>query len=167
MTQRGASTWISHGVPNRSVTAPKPGDQPHLWVEVDEKAPAVRLIDAFAGTGPDLGKLTVHWSANDAFLKAQPVTLSYATSADGPWTPLATKLDNTGTFTVPPHEYFMMGDNRRNSDDSRADVGFVPEANLEGKAQMILFSWYPGASLWKPWTWVTKLRLSRFFKPLV
>jgi signal peptidase I len=78
-----------------------------------------------------------------------------------------TKLDNTATFTVPAHEYFMMGDNRRNSDDSRADVGFVPEANLEGKAQMILFSWYPGASLWKPWTWVTKLRPSRFFKPLV
>jgi signal peptidase I len=78
-----------------------------------------------------------------------------------------TKLDNTPVFTVPAHEYFMMGDNRRNSDDSRADVGFVPEANLEGKAQMILFSWYPGASLWKPWTWVTKLRPSRFFKPLV
>jgi signal peptidase I len=78
-----------------------------------------------------------------------------------------TKLDNTATFTVPPHEYFMMGDNRRNSDDSRADVGFVPEANLEGKAQMVLFSWYPGASLWKPWTWFTKLRPSRFFKPLV
>jgi signal peptidase I len=78
-----------------------------------------------------------------------------------------TKLDNTGTYTVPAHEYFMMGDNRRNSDDSRADVGFVPEANLEGKAQMILFSWYPGASLWKPWTWFTKLRPSRFFKPLV
>jgi signal peptidase I len=78
-----------------------------------------------------------------------------------------TKLDNTGVFTVPAHEYFMMGDNRRNSDDSRADVGFVPEANLEGKAEMVLFSWYPGASLWKPWTWVTKLRLSRFFKPLV
>lgn len=78
-----------------------------------------------------------------------------------------TKLDNTGTYTVPPHEYFMMGDNRRNSDDSRADVGFVPEANLEGKAEMVLFSWYPGASLWKPWTWFTKLRPSRFFKPLV
>jgi signal peptidase I len=77
-----------------------------------------------------------------------------------------TRLDNTGTYTVPAGYYFMMGDNRRNSDDSRADVGFVPAANLEGKAQMILFSWYPGASLWKPWTWVTKLRPSRFFTPL-
>ena len=77
-----------------------------------------------------------------------------------------TRLDNTGTYTVPAGYYFMMGDNRRNSDDSRADVGFVPEANLEGKAQMILFSWYPGASLWKPWTWFTKLRPSRFFMPL-
>ena len=77
-----------------------------------------------------------------------------------------TRLDNTGTYTVPAGYYFLMGDNRRNSDDSRADVGFVPEANLEGKAQMVLFSWHPGASIWKPWTWITKLRPSRFFTPL-
>jgi signal peptidase I len=77
------------------------------------------------------------------------------------------RLDNTPVFTVPPHNYFMMGDNRHNSDDSRADVGMVPEENLEGKAQMVLFSWHPGASLWKPWTWFTKVRFSRFFKPLV
>lgn len=79
-------------------------------------------------------------------------------------------LDNTPEFTVPAGHYFMMGDNRDNSVDSRVSpefgVGFVPEENIVGKAQMILFSWSPGASLFKPWTWFTKIRPSRFFTSL-
>ena len=79
-------------------------------------------------------------------------------------------LDNTGVYTVPPGYYFMMGDNRDNSIDSRVEqengVGLVPAENLVGKANIILFSWKPGASLWKPWTWFTHLRPSRFFHSL-
>jgi signal peptidase I len=79
-------------------------------------------------------------------------------------------VDNTNVFVVPEGHYFMMGDNRDNSLDSRfpmeVGVGFVPFENLEGPAQIVLLSWTPGASLFKPWTWVMNARPSRFFHML-
>jgi signal peptidase I len=80
------------------------------------------------------------------------------------------ELDDTPVYEVPQGYYFMMGDNRDNSIDSRVDqmngVGLVPDENLVGRAQIILFSWSPGASLWNPVSWFANLRPSRFFKPL-
>ena len=80
-------------------------------------------------------------------------------------------LDNTEVFTVPEGHYFMMGDNRDNSSDSRVPpeaggVGYVPAENLVGKAQIILLSWSPGASIFKPWTWVMNAQPGRFFNIL-
>jgi len=49
--------------------------------------------------------------------------------------------DDTGTYIVPPGHFFMMGDNRENSEDSRfRDVGFVPFENLIARAQLVFFS---------------------------
>ena len=69
--------------------------------------------------------------------------------------------DNTREFVVPDAHYFMMGDNRDNSLDSRFDVGYVPFENLVGKAQVIFFSVQDDVSPLEIWKWPTDLRPSR------
>ncbi|MFG1371350.1 signal peptidase I [Xanthobacter oligotrophicus] len=73
--------------------------------------------------------------------------------------------DNTPVYEVPLGHYFMMGDNRDNSADSRvlSQVGYVPFENLIGKAQVIFFSIDEGASAWQVWTWPWTVRWDRLF----
>ena len=76
--------------------------------------------------------------------------------------------DNTGVFEVPADHYFMMGDNRDNSTDSRVPpeqggVGFVPSQNL---VEMIFFSVKDGAQAWEFWRWPWTVRFSRLFQPV-
>jgi signal peptidase I len=73
--------------------------------------------------------------------------------------------DDTEEFLVPPGHYFMMGDNRDNSNDSRvpgSGVGFVPAQNLVGKAEIVFFSHDGSAQLWEFWKWPFAIRYSRF-----
>ncbi|MEG9884590.1 MAG: signal peptidase I [Hyphomicrobiales bacterium] len=80
--------------------------------------------------------------------------------------------DNTGVYVVPKGHYFMMGDNRDNSSDSRFFgcahcVGYVPFENFIGRAKFIFFSHETAISLLKFWLWPSTIRWSRFFISLI
>ena len=78
--------------------------------------------------------------------------------------PYNLQADNTEVFTVPPDHYFMMGDNRHNSTDSRyPQVGYVPFENVVGRAQIIFFSVAEGERAWEVWRWPWSVRWSRLF----
>ncbi len=74
---------------------------------------------------------------------------------------------NAGPYTVPPGNYFFMGDDRDNSSDSRVPpdrggVGYVPAENLIGRAEVIFFS-VDGAPAWEFWRWPWTVRWNRMF----
>lgn len=77
-------------------------------------------------------------------------------------------LDTTEEYAVPLGHYFMMGDNRDNSMDSRVQklVGFVPENNLVGRAEVIFFSLTAGTSFLEFWRWPFDIRFSRIFSAI-
>lgn len=72
------------------------------------------------------------------------------------------QYDNTNVYQVPPGTFFMMGDNRDDSDDSR-DWGYVPFENLVGRAQVIFFSITEGENAWMFWYWPWSVRWNRIF----
>jgi signal peptidase I len=78
------------------------------------------------------------------------------------------RFDNSDEdFVVPEGHYFMMGDDRDNSQDSRTQVvGMVPRDNLIGPAQFIFASFDRSTSIFRPWTLFTGFRGDRFLKPL-
>lgn len=75
------------------------------------------------------------------------------------------EMDTTEEYIVPEGHYFFMGDNRDNSVDSRyqADVGFVPAANLVGKAKIIAFSSDPDIAMTNVGKWMKNVRTERIF----
>lgn len=104
------------------------------------------------------------WDGNvSVFSEKLDNGVEYKTISYDPLSP----VNNTLDFFVPQGKYFMMGDNREDSVDSRyIEVGFIPEENLIGRASFVLFSIGNNASFSKVWLWIPNIRWDRFLKIL-
>jgi len=123
---------------------------------VNGKEAVRKRIDDFVS--PDeFGNLR-HMPQYDETMPGGPTYHVLDTRANG-------ELDNYGPVTVPAGHYFMMGDNRDNSQDSRvaSAVGFVPAENLIGRADILFFSTDGSAHFWEFWKWPMAWRWGRFF----
>jgi hypothetical protein len=93
---------------------PKNGDLPSIWVGVDMTRPTARITRADLGKGAEDGRMNIAWEASDKMLADRPVTLSFSQNRAGPWTTIASGLENTGRYNwtidsrVPPLIYLRM-----------------------------------------------------------
>lgn len=80
----------------------------------------------------------------------------------------ATRADNTNVFEIPSGHYFMMGDSRDNSNDSRFQdsVRMVAFEDIVGRADFVLLSLANGGSFLKFWNWPDNIRTERMFTSL-
>jgi hypothetical protein len=94
---------------------PKRGEQPEIWIGVDLTKPMARIFGAQLTGSREQGPLTISWEARDnQRLADRPVTLLFSQSPGGPWTPIASNLENTGRYNwlldsrVPPRIYLRL-----------------------------------------------------------
>jgi len=90
-------------------------------------------------------------------VKYSSYTMPPGLNEPGIYPPGAGNRDNYGPVVVPEGHYFMLGDNRDNSLDSRY-WGFLPEENIVGEAMIIYFSWDSRVPFYK---FYKKIRWSR------
>jgi hypothetical protein len=108
---RWGFTLIARSGAGLSEPPPQSGDPPQIWVEVDETKPQVRVEEVSVGRGPELGRLTVRWSASDKNMAPMPIKIEWAENASGPWTLMAGSLPNDGRYVwsmpaeIPPLIY--------------------------------------------------------------
>jgi hypothetical protein len=80
------------------ITGPRAGDEPELWVSVDLRRPTIELTTIERGEGNLSDHLILHWRAQDSNLEAKPIGLFFSSRPTGPWSVIATNLENTGDY---------------------------------------------------------------------
>lgn len=90
---------VAHNGSGMGKEPPQSGDQPQVWVEVDQTKPVVRLQGIEEAFGGRNQSLVVRWTASDKNLGPKPITLLYAEKNDGPWQTMAANVENNGKYS--------------------------------------------------------------------
>jgi hypothetical protein len=81
-----------------STDPPQPGDVPEMQIVVDQAPPVAQVMPLRQGQGSAHNQVLIEWSVSDSQLAEQPVSLSYADNARGPWIPITDWTANTGRY---------------------------------------------------------------------
>jgi hypothetical protein len=89
---------IVSGANGAAVPAPKAGDAPELTIGVDLQPPHAELQAAELGQAAMADHLLIRWAATDENLESRPIGLYFSDQPDGPWTMIASDLENNGQY---------------------------------------------------------------------
>jgi hypothetical protein len=89
---------VVSGANGAAAPAPAAGEKPELTIGVDLQEPKCELQAAEIGQGNLADHLLIRWTAGDENLEARPVGLFYGTEPQGPWSTIATDIDNNGQY---------------------------------------------------------------------
>ena len=89
---------VVQSVGSAPVNVPHAGEEPELWIAVDLKRPIVELTSIERGEGNLADHLILHWRAQDNNLEQRPISLYFSSRAGGPWSAIATNLEDTGEY---------------------------------------------------------------------
>ncbi len=81
-----------------AIDPPRVGEEPELWVSVDLKRPIVELTAIERGEGNLADHLILRWRAQDNNLEQRPISLYFSSRPGGPWSAIATNLEDTGQY---------------------------------------------------------------------
>lgn len=103
---------------------PAPGERPQIWIEVDLTPPETTLYPPEPGRGTMAGLLNIAWGVQDRNLASKAVSIYYAETASGPWTPIVEEIANTGRYQwkIPeevPYKFYV----RLEAKDRAGNVG--------------------------------------------
>jgi len=128
---------------------PRAGDLADLWVGVDATKPIAEITSAAYGSGAYSGQLDIRWTALDDHLGNRPVTLSFSEKPDGPWTPIASGLPNTGQYlwrvdSRVPAQFYLRLEVRDEAgnvavhllDEPLQSAGLTPKGSVRGFAPL-------------------------------
>ncbi|MBA3313579.1 MAG: hypothetical protein H0T47_09880 [Planctomycetaceae bacterium] len=109
---------------------PRPGEKPAVTVVVDQTPPVATLKPPAQTAGKQSPVVQFRWAVEDANpLKAKAIGLEYAASSNGPWTPIASELDDTGAYdwettSIPAAKLFV----RLVAKDAAGNIGHAMTA---------------------------------------
>jgi hypothetical protein len=83
---------------NAAAAPPSPGNAPDLWVSVDLQRPVVELTAIERGDGNLADHLVFRWKVVDDNLEPRPISIFYSSRPMGPWSAVATNLEDTGEY---------------------------------------------------------------------